>query len=301
MKMIGKYRNGNYNVNIFEDGTKIRFNDEDYFNPEYPESMDIKITNQCDRNCPFCHEDSKPDGSHGSILNAKFIESLHPYTELAIGGGNPLSHPKLIQFLQKCKDLNLIPSMTVNQFHFMEYFETIKYLCDNTLIYGLGVSLTIIDDKFIDRVSQIPNAVIHVIAGNFNMRELRRLANRNLKILILGYKHFRRGNQYFNQNSSIIEKRIEALIKELPNILKWFKVVSFDNLAIDQLSVQSVMSEDEWDRFYMGDDGQFTMYVDMVNEEFARSSTSMRRYPMMDDIKSMFDIIKNEKASKDPV
>ena len=39
-----KYRNGNYNVTILEDGTKIRHNKLDCFIPEKPESMDIKIT-----------------------------------------------------------------------------------------------------------------------------------------------------------------------------------------------------------------------------------------------------------------
>lgn len=55
MNLLGKYPNGNYTVHIYDDGTKIRENDLDFFAPEYPESMDIKITNSCDRMCPFCH------------------------------------------------------------------------------------------------------------------------------------------------------------------------------------------------------------------------------------------------------
>ena len=42
----------------------------------------------------------------------------------------------------------------------------------------------------------------------------------------------------------------------------------------------------------MGDDGQYTMYVDMVNREFAKSSTSTERWPLMDDIKPMFDKVR---------
>lgn len=57
MALIGRYRNGNYDVLIFEDGTKVRKNDLDFFEAESPESMDIKITNQCDMGCPMCHED----------------------------------------------------------------------------------------------------------------------------------------------------------------------------------------------------------------------------------------------------
>ena len=43
-----EYKNGNYTVRInLENGTKIRYNNEDSMIPEYPESIDITITNQC--------------------------------------------------------------------------------------------------------------------------------------------------------------------------------------------------------------------------------------------------------------
>lgn len=286
--VIGKYRNGNYNVMILDDGTKMRFNNEDHFQPEFPESMDIKITNRCDMGCPFCHEDSKPDGIHGDIMNAKFIESLHPYTELAIGGGNPLSHPDLIKFLKKCKDLKLIPSMTVNQTHFMKDFDKIKKLCDEHLIYGLGISLILPEADFIERVKQIPNAVIHVIAGATPIRQVNRLKDLDLKILILGYKDFRRGEQFHKGNKSKVDNSLKSYKKALPELVNHFKVVSFDNLAIKQLDVRSILSKEQWDQFYMGDDGQFTMYIDMVNKEFADSSTSVLRFDLIDDIRPMF-------------
>lgn len=46
-KLLSKYRNGNYNVAIFDDGTKIRYNNLDCLVPEFPESMDVKISNYC--------------------------------------------------------------------------------------------------------------------------------------------------------------------------------------------------------------------------------------------------------------
>lgn len=128
MNLIGSYKNGNYNVHIFEDGTKVRENKLDFFKPEFPESFDLKITNKCDRGCLYCHENSIVNGKHGDILNLPFIDSMHPYTEIAIGGGNPLEHPDLYKFLELCKEKQFIPSMTVNQFHFMKYKEYLKAL-----------------------------------------------------------------------------------------------------------------------------------------------------------------------------
>ena len=58
MKFV-KVRNGNYDILFdLDTGTKIRKNDEDCFIPEKPESMDIKITNRCDKGCAFCLKSS---------------------------------------------------------------------------------------------------------------------------------------------------------------------------------------------------------------------------------------------------
>ena len=296
MKRFVRYQNGNYTVTMDTmTGTKIRENDLDFFRAEFPESMDIKITNCCDIGCAMCHENSTKEGLHGDIMSDGFIDNLHPYTELAIGGGNPLEHPDLVPFLEKCKRLNLIPSMTVNQIHFEKHNKFIKDLVDNNLIYGLGISLVDGDDEFINLVKEFPNAVIHVINGiSATPSELERLACRGLKILILGYKEFRRGVDHYSAASELIEKKKKALYDTLPQIINegWFDVVSFDNIAIKQLDARRLMSNEDWGQFYMGDDGSATMYVDMVNREFAKSSTSTERYPLEVDIVTMFEKIR---------
>ena len=289
MKMLGKYRNGNYNVVIFDDGTKVRETNDDKFIPEFPECMDVKITNYCDRNCPFCHEASSTSGEHGDILNAKFIDSLNPYTELAIGGGNPLSHPDLMQFLQNLKDKKIIANMTINQVHFEQNTELIDELISKDLIKGLGVSLVNPTDEFINKISNYKNAVIHVINGVVKISDLEKMCDKGLKILILGYKQFRKGNDYY---SASVEFNKTFMKLKLSEILEHFKVVSFDNLAIEQLEIKNLMSEKEWNDFYMGDDGQFTMYIDMVQKKFTKSSITSERFDLMDNIKDMFKIVK---------
>ena len=291
MKSIGTYVNGNYKVMLFDDGTKIRANNLDYFNPDFPESMDIKITNRCDMNCKMCHEDSIPEGEHGDILNIPFFNTLSPYTELAIGGGNPLSHPNLVEFLECCKEKKLICNITVNEYHFMNNQPFISELIGKGLIYGLGISVNFVTDDFIFAVKRYQNAVLHIINGVVTLDELHKLYDNGLKILILGYKDFRRG---VRAHSAETDARMRALYEELPEITKHFDVVSFDNLALRQLNAKRLVTEEQWDNFYMGDDGQFTMYVDMVKREFAQSSVSTKRYPIKDDIRDMFNIVRNE-------
>ena len=136
MNILGEYKNGNYNVRMYEDGTKVRFNDKDHFTPAFAENCDIKITDKCDGGCPFCYEGCTANGKHGDILNPKFLDTLHPYTELAING-NDLSHPDLVPFMHKMKEKKIILNMTVNQTHFERHFDIIKEWINKKLIYVL--------------------------------------------------------------------------------------------------------------------------------------------------------------------
>ena len=290
-----KYHNGNYDVYIdLDNGTKIRKNDLDNLTPSHPESMDIKITNRCKHGCVMCHENSTKDGLHGDIMNAKFIETLLPYTELAIGGGNPLEHPDLEMFLRKCKSLKLIPSMTVHEDDFMNNLEFLRMLRDEELIWGIGVSVSYVTDELIEALHEFPNAVCHIIAGIATEAVINKLANNNLKVLILGYKVFRRGETLYERDSTNINFLIQYMYDILPDMVNkgWFNTVSFDNLAIKQLNPSRLLTKEQYDEFYMGDDGDFTLYVDLVNNEFAVSSTATERFPVMDNIKDMFNKVR---------
>lgn len=292
-----KIHNGNYDIYLdLDSGTKIRKNDLDCFEPEKPESLDLKITNSCSQGCLYCHEDSKPNGKHGDIMNLKFLDTLLPYTELAIGGGNPLEHPDLIPFLRKCKDRKLICNMTVNQTHFLKEQALIKQLVDDKLIYGLGVSPVFINDTLIQTLQQYPNAVVHMINGVHTLEDYRKLYDKGLKVLILGYKEFRRGQDY---HSAKVEENKEKISVFLPEILDHFSVVSFDNLALKQLDVKSLLTPEQWESFYMGDDGQMTCFVDAVENTYSVSSTSplSERFPISDDMGDMFRHIR-QLASK---
>lgn len=296
MKILGSYKNNDYTCTMFSDGTKIRWNDKDSFNPVKPESIDIKITNMCNMGCSMCHENSTPDGKHGDILNLPFIDTMFPYSEVAIGGGNPLVHPDLIEFLEHLKERKIIASMTVNQMHFMQNINLLKELTDKKLIYGLGISyIGSSHENCIEAIKQFPNAVVHVINGIIHMDSLEALAHNDLKILVLGYKEFRRGKTLYDECGSQIDSLKSQFYDMLPKMVNdgWFKRISFDNLAIKQLEPKRLMGEKDWSSFYMGDDGAFTCYVDAVNRQFAKSSVSTERYDLMDDIADMFKVIKD--------
>ena len=126
--------------------------------------------------------------------------------------------------------------------------------------------------------------------------------NRELKILILGYKDFRRGADHHVKVGQIVDNKMHDMYEYIPQVIKndWFKTVSFDNLAISQLDVKRLMTEEEWKIFYMGDDGRdgelssASMYVDAVSGQFARNSCSTERFPVTNNIPEMFQFLKTK-------
>ena len=304
-----RYQNGNYFVSInLDNGTKIRETinpDATEFVADFPESADVKITNRCPYNCAFCHEGSNINGKHSDALHSHVWNTFCPYTEVALGGGSVTGYPDLVPLLERLKSLHLIPNITVRQEEFMSNLPLIRKLTDEKLIYGLGISLSNPNQEdFIKTVKEFPNAVIHVINGIVSLTELRKLANNNLKILILGYKEVRKGKILLanSAQNTIINNNKEALYAFLPKIIteRWFDVVSFDNLAIKQLNPKGrFVSDEDWETIYMGDDGldgeqtSASMYIDLVENEFARNSCDVdHRMPVGNmSVKEMYKIL----------
>ena len=285
------YKNGNYIVALDTvHGTKIRYNDLDFFKADRPENMDIKITNSCNMGCPFCHENSVCNGKHSDALHSKFLETLPEWTECAYGGGNVLEYPDLVPLLRKSKNLHLISNITVNQKHFMENLSFLRELVNQKLIYGLGISLTDpYQEGFIAAVKTFPNAVIHVINGVVTLAQLSALGCKDLKILILGYKEVRRGVAYKADVDHLVGLRKNRLYASLPFIAEhnWFKTISFDNLALEQLEPNRFLSDEFYATHNLGDDGLMgeqtsaSYYVDLVENVFARNSCDVNhRYPL---------------------
>ena len=296
-ELLGQYQNGNYSVKIYADGTKIRETDDNKFVAEFPESMDLKITNMCDVGCSFCHEKSVPNGRHGDMLNLEFINTIHPFTEVAIGGGDPMAYPYIVAFLQNLKSRHIIANMTVHHSSFLKNRMLIDQLIRNRLIWGLGVSVIDPTEEFMSAISGYENAVVHVINGVMPVENLRKMYDRNIKVLILGYKQFGRGKEYYCEETI---KNMADMDKELPTALKHFAVLSFDNKAVQQLRAKRLVSDEEWQEHFMGEDGFYTMYIDAVERKFAKNSTSEARGDLLDNIDDMFLAVKNYTLYKTP-
>jgi len=295
MSRLHQYINGNVGVTVMEDGTSIR----EYVGeakPDFPCSIDVKITNFCDlgSHCLWCHEQSNLKGKHADIDELlSCLEELPAGVELAIGGGNPLAHPEIERFLQTLKERGIIANMTMNELHLKKYEDTIERFVNEKLIWGLGLTYAgkhvALVKKFVELT---PNTVLHVIAGINPIECLDEVLEMNAKILVLGYKQFGKGKRYYSED---VKSNIYQWYTKMPLYFKKI-IFSFDNLAIDQLNLKRFLSKESWEQFFMGDEGEFSMYICGVEQEYGVSSTAEKRHRIGGKgIKEIFSKVKLER------
>lgn len=287
MNIIASYNNGNTHIDLYDDGSKVRSYEGSPV-PSFPESLDVKITNYCDAGCSYCHEQSTESGQHGDLVKlANVLNVLPAGVEIALGGGNPLSHPSLVPFLRALKRQGLICNITINQKHLRSYQELILNLITEDLVKGIGISYSSSGylTDIIPIIKASSNVVFHVIMGINSLNDIEELNkfclknDRECKILILGYKYFGFGINYYLKNKKIEDNKYNWHTK-LPTYFKQNNLIlSFDNLAIEQLKLRRFFTNESWSKFFMGNDFVFTMYIDGIEQNYSPTSTSKDRVP----------------------
>lgn len=272
------YRNGTYLVKLDNSGTKEFIGE--VFEPDFPDSIDVKITNNCNYGCPFCHESSVPGGKNCDT--EKLLEKLGQLPsgiELALGGGNVLLHPD-IKLITKELSKKFIVNITLSEKDYINE-ESKKIMKDiHQNINAVGKSIT--NNYFkretlnffdIDFSTIIKTEVIHTIIGVISPEEFEYICECNPRVLLLGFKQFGRGEK-MTIDKLDEWKKIVRKIKYQMNTKYKNLTLSFDNLALEQLDLKSAFLEKDWNRFYLGDEFTHSMYLDAVNGEYAPTSRS---------------------------
>ena len=199
---VSVYKNGNYLVSIKGYGTteKRCFRRNEELEPEFPDSLDIKLSNRCSTGCSYCHECSVKDGDLADF--DKIISNLSCLPrvpiEIALGGGNLLEDDESKELLKKvllwCWDRNYRANITLNEDIITK--ENIEFLSkfrkDNSYKeIGIGISLRPgMSEKRMDEVIELikqdyefeRNSVFHIILGLFPPELLKSLINTKRKV-----------------------------------------------------------------------------------------------------------------------
>jgi len=282
IKFPVRYINGNYMVTIYDDGTKIRVTPDNHFNSTRVETLDINISNYCKNNCNFCFINASILGRHCE-LNVLRKMQIPYYTEIAI---NFAEHPQFEEILKIFKEKRCILNITIHQKDLIKYHEKIFEYQKNKLIYGVGVSISEYSSELNKIIQGRKNPLLHVIAGITSLKEIEKFKNQKYNLLILGFKNKGKGKN--------VVPNLNEYINNYKNLRDWFKIISYDNLAIEQLNIKNFITKEEWDSYYMGNEGNASFYIDLVNNTFAKSSLEETCYPIKQlTIKEMFKYVKN--------
>lgn len=291
--LLSKYKNGNATVQLLQDGTRIIEYDGE-LDLEYPLNVDVRVSSKCTFGmnpktgkavCSFCHESATTDGTDGDpvTLYGKLSE-LPIGTEIAIGA-NDIS-PNLLLLLGALHGRPV--NLTVNQGHLSRDIATLSFLILEKYIRGLGVSYRAGMAPIPQEILEYPNTVVHVIAGIDDIHDVKRLASMGVKkILILGEKDFG-----FNQGRVDLQSHKHRFWQMfLHDLFEMFDVVSFDNLAIEQLRVARFVPQSNWDEIYQG---EHSMYINAVDGTYSPSSRSPDKTPWTMSIKEYFQGLKKQ-------
>ena len=148
LKNISKIKNGNYYIlygDMFHCKEKLRLQVDSIPDliPEYPELVDMKITNACEHKCPFCYMSSTPKGKHADTNDIyRIVSNFKNKTEFALGGGNVLLHPKFDNIVMHIANDNHIVNITI-RYDDVETINTnnnIKTAIEK-FVSGIGISV----------------------------------------------------------------------------------------------------------------------------------------------------------------
>jgi len=294
MKLLAKYKNGNYIVRLFDDGTKIRMNDLDNLTPDFAESMDVTVTERCSGTkdsplCKYCYLNCNETKPHADLTNPIF-DTVHAGTEMAINA-NDMTHPGLEDFLIKMKDKGVFINITINQKHLKQNVERLMDYQNRQLVWGIGISLTDSKDPILWE-NGLKNTVIHVIDGCFSAEDLENLADHNVKLLMLGFKHKGRGVEYYETHADEVDRNIDYLDKHLMENKDRFNGIGFDTLATIDLHMQEKVGQEKWACYNMGEEGSYTMYFSATDNTYSISSMDEKYYPVKEG-ETFDDLFKN--------
>lgn len=264
---------------------------------KYPELVDIKITDWCDKGCPYCYQNSTPKGQHASVKNvmmiANALEKLQVF-EAAIGGGEPTAHPDFPQILQAFNTNKITPNFSTRNIDCLKSSPLYTDL-------GLGAFAFSVDskedvDKIIEKFKELRQIKgygaagigLHVVANVFNthdemlsfmnsVHELHKTVFHFSSLVLLGYKEKGRGAKHKSKlcNENVECRWIEAYKQYLKEHEegKWNRFpLSIDTTFAKNVGETMLTHYGVDPMLYDIEEGKRSFYIDAVSMKMGVSS-----------------------------
>ena len=253
---------------------------KEYTKASVPELVDLKITDYCDKGCNFCYQGSTNKGKHANIDVIKSIITElaeHQVFEIAIGGGEPTTHPNFLEILQFANEKHIVPNFTSRSFDWIRkgYHKDIM-----PLVGKVGFSIDDNEGQLEDlaawtRVTDIQGKfVAHVVLGvtgkNAFNRIINSLKHHHMSVLFLDFKDVGRGPQFKATKYSYQEYDwFPEALKEIHDNPRL--TVGIDTPLAKRFE-KELRDMGISNTYFSVEEGKFSCYIDAVNQTIARSS-----------------------------
>lgn len=253
-----------------KDGTKVRFAIGSYTKASRPELVDIKITDYCSFGCSFCYQASTLQGKHASVENVDFmIKQLAKAKvfEVAIGGGDPLEYPGIVEVLKKFHSAGIVPNFTTKfPAKVRQAWPEIGHLIGG-FAYSAETAGQIRSAAKLMR--DIPKSKVNLhyvmgLGGREHFKEYLQAAHEvGYRVTLLGYKTTGRGKE-------VIPFPYDWWIEEVDELIKASRC---PDLSIDTPLAEQYDGKMPVDSFmYHTQEGKFSLYIDAVAMTMGASS-----------------------------
>lgn len=280
-------------------GSKIRFSFESLAadvveKSTHPELVDVKVTDYCEENCPYCYQGSTTKGAHAdkNYVNALLVTfgELRVF-EVAFGGGEPLLWPGLQSALNVSRYYGVQGNFTTRQTDWLEDPQRRKD------ILGTGDSMSAVafsvdNAQAVARIAELIKPVIgtggwrgdvmreshfsiQVVVGAMGTDEFEKIAvaakEAKLPLTLLGFKDTGRGGAFK-------KKRLTT-----PDWAGVLKRTGYYSIRVDTAFIRQFQDDLDgmelakrlgsgYGIFYSKLEGAHSMYVDAVRRMAGPSS-----------------------------
>lgn len=251
-------------------GTKVRMAKNGvYTKSTTPELVDLKITNYCAFGCKHCYMGSTTEGQHADFKKiVAYLEILGDMgvLEVAIGGGEPTTHPQFHEILRYIRFVeNIIPNFTTFTDDWLNNIEIVEMV--NSTVGGIGVS--VYSKQSLDKFHNIRKTLIkdvqvtpqHVV-GQVPFKTTNELVKSVGKILLLGYK---------NVGFGVNKKERLYTDDQIKELFSHGNIISVDTAFLE--NYEHVLDEIGIPlELRSSPEGKFSCYIDAVEDRMGPSS-----------------------------
>ncbi len=283
-KLVCRKDNDYYTLFNRKSGMKIRISfdkelekNECKFIPTRPELVDLKITNYCENNCPFCYQSSIEGAKHANTddiicLINRLAES--EVFELAIGGGEPTKHTDFLRILEYAKYKKISVSFSTYDMTWIKNDLMKKTIEQTTSAFGIScISTKIVDEIYTwnKEHRHLPYGVLHVPLGCYSRERLEPVIKKafdlDIPIVFLGFKKYGRALNFIPYDYNWITSYIKNSSFGADSVF----VENFKN-NLDEYKIPKYLR-------VLGEGG-YSCAIDMTDKTISESSYSNTKYKL---------------------